>query len=491
VSKGWVRERWRSFWFELEDPRPMALYRVLFAFFLVCNVNGLAEHFAFLFTAEGLFTGAEARAVFSSDSIVAPQSFLYRWDSRDAFWIHLALLECCACLFMVGAWTRVSGVLTLVLMDSLFSRNRVFWEGTELVFRVFLVYLVCSRCGEAYSVDRWRRARRSPGVLPLRGIPAWPRRLVLLQMAALLLATGLAKSGPTWIEGDAVYYMLRHEHLPRVPMDALCIALGTNLLRIATWAARAIEVLYPLVLVGVIARRGRRGAWWDWCFGRRIWALAAVALMVAQFVLVNIGQFHTAMLASFVPLLSGTEVGRIVRDRADMPVAGGLAYSRLGRVVASALLAWHMLAVAVELLPDRITGAGLRSVTRPWLLATRTMQSWGMWAPDAPREVVVLEVVILDDAGATLHVVTDTHPVPWIFYDRAHKIARRIASTGVDGPYARPFARWHCREWARTHDGALPHSVELRTRTRTIPPPESANAPSLFDGPILIFAHDC
>ena len=469
----------------------MALYRIVFAFFLICNVNGLSEHFAFLFTSDGLFTGAEARALFSGDSILAPQSFLYRWDSRAAFWIHLVALECCACLFMVGAWTRVSGVMTLVLMESLFVRNRVFWEGTELVFRVFLVYLVCSRCGEAYSVDRWRRARRLPRLVPLRGIPAWPRRLVILQLAALFLATGLAKHGPTWVDGDAVYYMLRHDHLPRVPMDAVCVALGANVLRVATWAARAIELLYPLVLVGVLVRRRPHGAWWDWCFGRRIWALAAVLLMLTLWVLVNIGQFHTAMLASFLPLLSGAEIGRVVRHDADVSVTGGVAYSRPGRAVASALLVWHLLCVAVELLPERITSASLRAVTSPWLIATRMTQSWGMWAPDAPREVVVLEVAVLDRSGATLHVFTDTHPVPWIFYDRDHKIARRIAATGADGPYAKPYARWHCRKWTRAHDSVPPHAVELRTRTRTIPPPDTARAPSPFGATTLVLAHEC
>jgi hypothetical protein len=564
-----VRDRWRAWWFELDDPRPMALYRIVFTFFLVCNVNGLWELFEFLFTADGLFSGAEARARFSGGSIFVRESLLYHWDSPAAFWIHLVAFECCALCFMIGFRTRVSGVLTLVLMESILVRNLVFWEGTELVYRVFLVYLVCARSGHAYSVDNWLRGRR--GAVPVyRPIPAWPRRLVVLQLAALLLSTGLAKYGREWIDGNAVYYMLSYEHLPRVPMGTVCALFGTNLLRLMTWIAHAIEVLYPLVLVGVIARwsRGRfsplsgraravvrscllafvlastlvvastgapnilptgsrvlaTGSWlalwiglglaWrlaqrrprmlGWFFGRRIWVGAAALLMLALWSLVNIGQFHPGMLACFLPLLSGRETAALVRRLArggrrigvpiplppDEPEASPshlLAYSRAGRAVIGALLAWHLFAVAIELLPRTDATQRFRDpihrLTHPWLLATRTVQSWGMWAPSPPRMYVTtpLKVIIVDHDDQAWHVHTyvdppERNPVPWIFYDRSHKIARRIASTGADGPYARAYARWHCRRWAHAAGGRPPRSVELRTSSYLIPTPEEARA---------------
>lgn len=564
-----VRDRWRAWWFELEDPRPMALYRIVFTFFLVCNVNGLWELFEFLFTADGIFSGDEARAQLSGGSIFVRESLLYHWDSAAAFWIHLAAFECCALCFMVGFRTRLTGVLTFVLMESILVRNQVFWEGTELVYRVFLVYLVCARSGHAYSVDNWLRGRR--GAVPVyRPIPAWPRRLVVLQLAALFLSTGLAKYGHEWIAGNAVYYMLSYEHLPRIPMGTVCALFGTNLLRLMTWVAHAIEVLYPLALVGVMARWSRErfrplsgractivrscllafvlastlivastgapnllptgsrvlatGSWlaaWTglwlawrlaqrrpralgWLFGRRIWAGSAALLMVALWLLVNIGQFHSGMLACFLPLLSGREAAALVLGLArvgrriglpiplppDEPEASPsreLAYSRAGRVVIGTLLAWHMFAVAVALVPRTDATQRFRDpihrLTHPWLLATRTVQSWGMWAPDPPRMYVTtpLKVTIVDHDGRAWHVHThvdapERNPVPWIFYDRSHKIARRIVSTGADGPYARAYARWHCRRWASAAGGRLPRTVELRALSYLIPTPEEARA---------------
>jgi hypothetical protein len=106
-----------------------------------------------------------------------------------------------------------------------------------------------------------------------------------------------------------------------------------------------------------------------------------------------------------------------------------------------------------------------------------------MWAPSPPRMYVTtpLKVVVVDQDGQAWDVHTyvdapERNPVPWIFYDRSHKLARRVVSTGADGPYARAHARWHCRRWARTTGGRQPRSVELRSLSYLIPTPEEARA---------------
>ena len=42
----------RRFFLELEDPRTLGLFRIVFAFLVICNINDLWEHFVFLFTDE-------------------------------------------------------------------------------------------------------------------------------------------------------------------------------------------------------------------------------------------------------------------------------------------------------------------------------------------------------------------------------------------------------------------------------------------------------
>ncbi|MEZ4381350.1 MAG: hypothetical protein R3A79_08365 [Nannocystaceae bacterium] len=269
--------RWQRWWFELEDPRSIAALRILLALLLIAEVNGLWPWFELLFAADGMFTGAGAREAFAASwgggdvglagaiqgAIQGPFSALYFTDHPAAPWIVLGLFEVAATLLLVGLWTRPAAVATLLLTDTLFARNLVFWEGTEVVFRVLLVYLVCARSGAAYSVDAWRRRRsRARAGLPEEPdpppIPAWPRRLMMVQMAVLFGTTGLLKQGRAWIEGDAVYYALTYEHFVRLRVESLLAGVGPAALAGLTWLARTIEALFPLALVGAVARWAAR-----------------------------------------------------------------------------------------------------------------------------------------------------------------------------------------------------------------------------------------
>jgi hypothetical protein len=303
-------ERWRRWWLQLEDPRAIGLYRIVFGFFVICNVNDLWEYFTFLFTDEGIFTADVARQVHAKaqfdgfgdgltdddpwgffdfrgvlEFLQGPKwSLLYFWDSPTFFWCHLWAFELCAALFVIGFRTRLMGVLTFFLMNSIFFRNHLFWEGTELVYRVFLAYLVCAKSGHAYSVDNWLRCRklRRQGLLSepggpgggagappdedhpkglqaiYRRIPAWPRRLMMLQLGAVYIVTGLLKNGGVWAKGDAIYYAWNMDHFYRFYPQQITAVIGTNVLRLATWVTHWGESFFFLCVVGVLYFWARR-----------------------------------------------------------------------------------------------------------------------------------------------------------------------------------------------------------------------------------------
>ena len=299
-------ERWRRWWLTTEDPRTVGLFRIVFGFFVIANVNGMWEFFTYLFTDEGIFTADVARQVFASHQfagfgdgladdepwgffdfeavlqfLAGPKySLLYFWDSPTFFWGHLIAFEVVAVLFMIGFKTRIMGVLTWFLMNSLFVRNHLFWEGTELVYRTFLVYLVLSRAGHAYSVDNWLRCRKlrkqgrlsepggpggGAGVPPsdehprgleaiYRRIPVWPRRLMMLQLATIYVTTGLLKTGNVWMKGDSLYYALNLDHFYRFPPQFTSALLGTNLFRVFVWMVKIGQVGFALVILGLVLR---------------------------------------------------------------------------------------------------------------------------------------------------------------------------------------------------------------------------------------------
>ncbi len=310
-------DRWRRWWLAADDPRSMALFRIVFAFFTICNLNGLWEYFGFLFTDEGIFTTDVARQVFAShqfagygDGMVEGESYgffdlravlrflsgpkyslLYFWDSPTAFWIHLWAFEIAAFCLMIGFRTRIAGVATFLLMNSIFQRNHLFWEGTELVYRCFLAILILARSGHAYSIDNWLRCRklRKQGLLSERGgpgdgagvapseqhpqglaaiyrrIPVWPRRLVMLQLATIYCYTGVVKNGAVWARGDAFYYALNMDHFYRFYPQPMSSLLGNNVFRVMTWVTHWWEVFFPLVLVGLVTR---------WAIAEKLPALA-------------------------------------------------------------------------------------------------------------------------------------------------------------------------------------------------------------------------
>ena len=318
-------ERWRRFWLTVDDPRPLGLFRIVFAFLVICNINDLWEYFDFLFTDEGLFLTDAARAQFAagqfkgfSDSyteeipgffdaagvfefLKGPKySLLYFWDTPSAMWVQLIAFYAVTTAFLVGWKTRVTGVLSMLLMNSFFVRNHLFWEGTELVYRVFFFYLLVARSGHAYSVDNWLRCRKlrredrlserhgpgggagvAPSTVHPRGleavyrlIPTWPHMMIILNLAVVYCYSGTVKNGGVWAKGDALYYAIGLDHFHRFYPQELSSVVGLTAMRLMTWVTHWWEACFPLLCLGMITRWGIREKL-EPLSGWRLWATRA------------------------------------------------------------------------------------------------------------------------------------------------------------------------------------------------------------------------
>ncbi len=323
-------DRFRRLWMRTEDPRALGLFRIFFAIFVLCNINGLWEHFTYLFTDEGIFFSDTARQLLAGkqfagfgdgrggeafgfadwpalvEFLKGPKySLLFFWDSPTAFWIHLAVFEVVTVLFALGYRTRVMGVLSFLLMNSIMVRNPLFWEGTDLVYRVFFFLLLFSRCGHAYSLDNWLRCRRArkegrlserggpgggAGLAPCpehpkgleavyRRIPAWPRLMMILQLATIYTYTGCAKTGAVWLKGDTLYYALNMDHFYRLPPQFISGIFGTNAFRAMTWTVHIWQCGFSLVVVGLIIRWGLKEKLAPLA-GWRLWAVRAAWVLL-------------------------------------------------------------------------------------------------------------------------------------------------------------------------------------------------------------------
>ena len=464
----------------------MAALRVAFALLVVWDVDGLSEHVEMLFAPSGMLDAAEARARFGGwpddagvGSVLAGFvrgrfSLLWLCDFRHGLPFVLVALHASAALLLLGRCTRPAAIATVLLYDTLLQRNPVFWEGTEIVLRVFGVLLVCSRCGEVWSLDARRARARDRSWRPSL-VPAWPRRLMMVQLAVIFFAAGLAKTGDAWRDGDAVYYALANVHYARFD---LVDALSPGIIAGLTWFARAAELLFPLALVGMVARPRRCG----WLLGRRIWLTAIVLLLLGMWLAMNIGLFHPVMLAMLVVYFDGDELGRVVdRLRGVTTIArtrphAELAYTPRVRTIGGLAIAFHLTAIVVAQAPT--TPVVMRDVASAWLAATRSTQSWSMWAAPPTDNVYLRVRAIGTDGLATpldvdLDPALDDRPAPF-GYDHRWKIVGRVIATGEDGPYLEPFVRWLCRIEL---DAGTPSAVELEVVRVPIASPGRARAP--------------
>jgi len=135
------------------------------------------------------------------------------------------------------------------------------------------------------------------------------------------------------------------------------------------------------------------------------------------------------------------------------------------RIVGGCMIALHVAAILVANIP--LDAAPGRSLAIAWLRASRSPQSWGMWA-DPPTEDIYLAARAHSRDGTATELRVDLDPTrderpAALGYDRRWKIVGRIARTGTGGPYLEAFASWICRNTSEST------SIELSTLSSQIP----------------------
>ncbi|MDT0266948.1 HTTM domain-containing protein [Streptomyces sp. DSM 44915] len=109
--------------------------------------------------------------------------------SDSALWFefvyHLAILACVALL--VGWRTRASSMLFMIGVLAVQNRSVFMGDGGDNVIHLMAMYLVLTRCGQVWSLDARRRARRAAAGVPATRDPVGVAIWAVLG-AALLLA---------------------------------------------------------------------------------------------------------------------------------------------------------------------------------------------------------------------------------------------------------------------------------------------------------------
>lgn len=284
-------ELWKRMLFDRLDPRPAAVMRIALGLVVLWTFVDLTRDARFLFTDEGLWLTKMARKNYGGKltTLWDPEHGFEHWydlfpvlwgkfsilhmrsDPTFVYGLYGLLLLSIVCM-VLGVFTRTASILAWVLAEQLYRYSPIFYTGGDTVVRVFLFLGMFCRWGEAYSIDNWRRNRKAilggaTTLPPLRRIPAWPQRLMMLQLAVIYCATGLLKSGGTWIDGTALYFSLCLDHFYRFP-EQIYVATFMQyigVLPVVTVWVRYWELLFPVVLIGMAVncyeRERRDGTW--------------------------------------------------------------------------------------------------------------------------------------------------------------------------------------------------------------------------------------
>lgn len=265
VPEAW-RRTWSRFWFEPLPAERLALPRILFGAALVSDqlVQYLPRFARFFGPASVAPAGLEDRWLLDrwqwtvwltgSDHAAVPIVLFVAWVAS-------------AVAMTLGWHTRTSTAACWFLTVCFRQLNPRILNGGDKALLDALFILALAPAGTALSLDARGRgaAARTAGL-----VPAWPVRLLQLQLCTIYCTTGLAKlvqgldfahgwptASGTWWEGTAVFYAInaversRHAYA-QFPIPFWITAVGTY--ATVTW-----EVAFPVL---VALRRTRAAALW-------------------------------------------------------------------------------------------------------------------------------------------------------------------------------------------------------------------------------------
>ena len=260
-------QSWVRFWFAPIDPIGLHVVRLLAGLLLICWLLSFADCVEAMFGLEGwfdrrAFTETQPLLVQPGYPIRLGWSILYACGSSSTallvtYWLSLVVLV----LFTAGVWTRVTAVLTWVVVAS-FTENPGIESEADIMLRILAFYLMIAYLLLGQDSRHVKLAER------LRGLSiTWPfgraaaarqpsaganmaLRLLQIHLAIVMVATGLHKlQFGDWWSGLALWYPLS----PPFETTAQTFAaikqhagVYITLLNLATFAVLGWQIGFPM-----------------------------------------------------------------------------------------------------------------------------------------------------------------------------------------------------------------------------------------------------
>ncbi len=308
-------QRWAGFWAEREHPRVLATIRICLGLVLLYDFMQVW----WLDLVVPLFGVQEIGGL--SDAMARKHPpMVYRWlpgTEGVARSLH-ATITLAALTFTLGAFTRTSALVLLLAWAQWSMVLPASDRGIDTLCRDVLCILIFSGAGQCWSVDAVRANGRTDD--STWTVPAWPRRLIIVQCVAMYFLAGVQKTGLTWYpmgHSAALYFILQDPAIARFDFTWLARQPWFFLTQVGTVVTIVFQDTYPLVFLWIwFKRTAERGGrlrhfsnrwhleWWWIGTGALFHIMLAIGL--------ELGIFPFAMLALYPAWLSPDEMKRLM-----------------------------------------------------------------------------------------------------------------------------------------------------------------------------------
>jgi len=206
-------EAWNRFWFTPSDPISTAVLRIGVGAIVLYSLATYGFELRRFFDPQyGMLPVATVEAMQIQTDRALRFSYLdYATDGTTLQVLHYGGLAVVAA-FVVGLFTRVASVLTLVVFLSYYHRAPMLTSVAEPVLAFLLFYLCFAPAGAELSVDAWRRRRFGGAAIaaPYSYAATVSLRLIQVHTALVyfLMFSGKQQNNFSWWNGTAVWWLI-------------------------------------------------------------------------------------------------------------------------------------------------------------------------------------------------------------------------------------------------------------------------------------------
>ncbi|MEI6834666.1 MAG: HTTM domain-containing protein [bacterium] len=244
-----LKSLWQAFqaWVEEPvDPRPLGLFRCWFGFLCLVNLLLLWPDMPMWFGNNGVFP-PEVHSVLNKEFRLQ----IYAFTGYSDFTITLMRLMGLAggIGLTLGLFTRTSAFFIWLVASSYAWRNSGVHNSGDNLIRIGCFFLMFACSDQAFSLKAYL-ARRNlwPFKTQVAGsIPAWPQRILQIQLCIVYLVAAILKlKGDMWRDGTAVGMVLQLGEFERFPIpDFVMTSAGSAF---ATYFTVGFELLFPFLI---------------------------------------------------------------------------------------------------------------------------------------------------------------------------------------------------------------------------------------------------